>query len=56
MDANDRDRIAAELEGAGWPEEADSLRAGRSLSRVIDDLRSEHYPPEDLIAWLEEQC
>ena len=49
----DRDRIANELEGAGWPDEANALRGGDSLDAVIGRLRDEHYPPDDLIEWLE---
>ena len=45
--------IAGELEGAGWPDEADALRGGDSLDAVIARLRDEHYPPDDLIEWLE---
>jgi hypothetical protein len=45
--------IANELEGAGWPEEAEAMRNGDTVDDVLARLRDEHYPPEDLIEWLE---
>ena len=50
----ENEHIANELEGAGWLDEAEALRNGtENLDEVIASLRDEHYPPDDLIEWLE---
>lgn len=47
------ERMAGELEGAGYTGEAERVRAGESLDQIILELRDQPYPDSAMIEFLE---